>query len=195
MPPTGVALRDPRRALFDAAERIVLREGPSRLTSRDVTEEAGCAKGVLHRHFASFDTFLADFVLDRTAMLETQSVLLAASAGVADVVDTVVGVLREMLDPTRVRLVTLVTFRGGVRELLRERWLTGVPILADAALALAAYLRAERDDNGLHLPIAPELAGAAVVGIAYQTLADGAGAREWDKLHSDVAALLGRTTR
>jgi hypothetical protein len=38
--PTGVALRDPREQLFDAAERVLLRDGPSALTSRAVTTEA-----------------------------------------------------------------------------------------------------------------------------------------------------------
>ena len=61
--PTGVAIRDVREQLFDAAERVLLRAGPSALTSRAVTTEAGCAKGVLHRHFADFDAFLAEFVL------------------------------------------------------------------------------------------------------------------------------------
>ena len=63
--PTGVAIRDARAQLFDAAERIMLRGGPNALTSRAVTTEAGVAKGVLHRHFADFDTFLAELVEDR----------------------------------------------------------------------------------------------------------------------------------
>ena len=65
--PTGVAIRDARQQLFGAAERVLLRAGPSALTSRAVTAEAGVAKGVLHRHFADFDAFLAEFVLDRIA--------------------------------------------------------------------------------------------------------------------------------
>jgi len=48
--PTGVAIRDPRGQLFDAAERVLLRDGLSGLTSRAVTTEAGVAKGVLHLH-------------------------------------------------------------------------------------------------------------------------------------------------
>jgi AcrR family transcriptional regulator len=46
--PTGVAFSDARVRLFDAAERVLLRDGPNALTSRAVTTEAGCAKGVLH---------------------------------------------------------------------------------------------------------------------------------------------------
>ena len=65
--PTGVAIRDPRGQLFDAAERVLLRDGPGALTSRAVTAEAGVAKGVLHRHFADFDAFLAELALDRIA--------------------------------------------------------------------------------------------------------------------------------
>ncbi|MER7370837.1 TetR family transcriptional regulator, partial [Nonomuraea wenchangensis] len=52
--PTGVALRDVRQQLFDAAERVLLRAGATGLTSRAVTDEAGVAKGVLHRHFAAW---------------------------------------------------------------------------------------------------------------------------------------------
>ena len=35
--PTGVAIRDARAQLFDAAERVLLRAGPNALTSRAVT--------------------------------------------------------------------------------------------------------------------------------------------------------------
>src|ERR1035441_3479836 len=81
--PTGVAIRDPRAQLFEAAGRVLLRDGPDALTSRAVTTEAGVAKGVLHRHFADFDAFLAEFVLDRIARLDTQAAALRNSAGKA----------------------------------------------------------------------------------------------------------------
>jgi hypothetical protein len=42
--PAGVALRDPRQQLFDAAARVLLRDGVTGLTSRAVTTEAGVAK-------------------------------------------------------------------------------------------------------------------------------------------------------
>ena len=75
--PTGVAIRDAREQLFDAAERVLLRDGPHALTSRAVTTEAHCAKGVLHRHFADFDAFLAELVLDRIDRIGSQAAALA----------------------------------------------------------------------------------------------------------------------
>ena len=76
--PTGIALRDARQQLFDAAERVLLRDGPSALTSRAVTTEAGVAKGVLHRHFDDFDAFLAELVEDRIAGIDRQAAALRA---------------------------------------------------------------------------------------------------------------------
>src|ERR1700741_5358144 len=78
--PTGVAIRDPRRQLLDAAERVLLRDGPAALTSRAVTDEAGVAKGVLHRHFTDFEAFLAELVLDGIAQVNAQAAALRATA-------------------------------------------------------------------------------------------------------------------
>jgi AcrR family transcriptional regulator len=190
--PTGLALPDARQQLFDAAERVLLRSGPSRLTSRDITDEAGCAKGVLHRYFSNFDSFLAEFVIDRTRWLDTQAVLLAGSAGLGDIVDTIVDGLQQMLDPTRLRIVCLVTYRDGVRELLRERWLTGIPVLSDTAYAISGYLRAERDAGRLDHRLAPDTLGPAIVGLAYQSLIDAGDPHQTRNLRRDVAALLGQ---
>ena len=68
--PTGVPMHHAQQQLFDAAERVLLRAGPNGLTSRAVTAEAEVAKGLVHRYFADFDTFLAELVLDRVAKLD-----------------------------------------------------------------------------------------------------------------------------
>src|SRR5690242_1958854 len=94
--PTGVHIRDARQQLFDAAERVLLRDGPSALTSRAVTTEAGVAKGVLHRHFADFDAFLAELVHDRIARVEDQAATLRRSAGTGTVAGNLTGALIEL---------------------------------------------------------------------------------------------------
>jgi AcrR family transcriptional regulator len=139
-----VALRDARQQLFDAAERILLRAGPAALTSRAVTTEAGCAKGVLHRHFDDFDAFLAEFVLDNVDRMDSQATALRDSAGTGTVADNLTGALTALFGSVAVAMVGLITFRDDLRARLRQTWPAGVPVLTDAAVMIASYLAAER---------------------------------------------------
>jgi AcrR family transcriptional regulator len=77
--PRGVAIPDVPQQLFDAAERLLLRDGPGGLTSRAITDEAGCAKGILHNHFADLDGFLAAFVVDRSRRIAEHAKQLAST--------------------------------------------------------------------------------------------------------------------
>lgn len=143
--PTGVHLRDARQQLFDAAERVLLRDGPNGLTSRAVTDEAGCAKGVLHRHFADFDAFLADLVLDRAAQLEAQALVLRGSAGTGTVADHLTSALTLLFGPVPVAIIPLITFRDALRARLRQaRPGGGIAILSQATAAISGYLADER---------------------------------------------------
>ena len=163
--PTGIAIRDPRQQLFGAAERILLRDGPNALTSRAVTAEAGVAKGVLHRHFADFDAFLAELVLDRVAKVEDQSAALLGAAGTGTVTGNLAGALTELFGSVAVAIVSLIIFRDDVRARLRQAGMTGVPILTQATTMIAGYLAAERDRGRLAAdtdtgPLAAALIGA-----------------------------------
>jgi AcrR family transcriptional regulator len=143
--PTGVAIRDAREQLFAAAERVLLRAGPHALTSRAVTAEAGCAKGVLHRHFADFDAFLAELVADRIARLRDEAGALQAAAGTGTVTDQLTSALTSVFSPVAVAIVSLITFRDDLRARLRQTRPRGVPLLAEATEMIAAYLHAEQD--------------------------------------------------
>jgi AcrR family transcriptional regulator len=164
--PTGVALTEPREQLFAAAERVLLRDGPHALTSRAVTTEAGCAKGVLHRHFADFDDFLAALVQDRISGLGAQAAALQDAAGTGTVIGNLTAVLTGLFGSVAVAIVALITFRDDLRARLRETTPTGVPLLTEAAAMLAAYLAAERDLGRLTwdadvATLAPALLGAS----------------------------------
>ncbi|MER5386530.1 TetR family transcriptional regulator [Streptomyces sp. NPDC002688] len=143
--PTGVALRDAREQLFAAAERVLLRDGPNALTSRAVTAEAGCAKGVLHRHFADFDEFLAELVRDRIARLDVQAAALRESAGTGTVDGNLTAALADVFGPLALGILGLVIARDALRARLRATTPTGLPVLTEAAAMIASYLRAERD--------------------------------------------------
>jgi AcrR family transcriptional regulator len=143
--PTGIAIRDAREQLFDAAERILLLAGPNALTSRAVTTEAGCAKGVLHRHFTDFDAFLAELVLDRIGRIDSQAAALRAAAGTGTVAGNLTGALTDVFGSVAVAMVALITFRDDLRSRLRQTRPAGIPVLTEATAMIASYLAAERD--------------------------------------------------
>ena len=143
--PTGVAIRDAREQLLAAAERVLLRDGPNALTSRAVTAEAGFSKGVLHRHFADFDAFLAELVLDRIARIDNQAAALHDSAGTGTVAGNLSGALMVLFESVAAAMIALVTFRDDLRARLRRARPAGVPLLTEATAMIASYLTAERE--------------------------------------------------
>ncbi|MFE5331118.1 TetR/AcrR family transcriptional regulator [Embleya sp. NPDC056575] len=170
--PTGVVLRDVREQLFDAAERVLLRDGPSALTSRAVTTEAGCAKGVLHRHFADFDDFLAELVRDRVARIDGRAATLHGLAGSGDVVDHLAKALIDLFGSVAVAIVGLVVSRDELRARLRRTTPTGVPILTEATAMIAGYLAAERALGRLVPDADPDTLAPMLVGTGHLLFAD-----------------------
>jgi AcrR family transcriptional regulator len=162
--PTGVHIRDARQQLLDAAERILLRDGPSALTSRAVTEEAGCAKGVLHRHFADFDDFIAELVRDRTARLDIHAV-----AGTSTIQLNLTRALLAVFSSVTVAIIPLVTFRDDVRARLRRH---GVPLLAEATALIADYLTAEREMGRIAADADVDSLALALIGAGHLLFAD-----------------------
>ncbi|TCC47791.1 TetR/AcrR family transcriptional regulator [Kribbella capetownensis] len=173
--PTGVAMRDVREQLFDAAERVLLRDGPDALTSRAVTTEAGCAKGVLHRHFTDFDAFLTELVQDRIRRLARQGDLLLGCVGRGAIVDNLTGFLTDLFSSVAVAIVGLTISRDGLRARLRSSSPTGVPILTEAVAAIAGYLTAERDHGRLDAGADVDTLALTLIGSAHMLFADRTG--------------------
>jgi AcrR family transcriptional regulator len=161
--PTGVAIRDPREQLFEAAERVLLRDGPTALTTRAVTAEAGCANGVLHRHFADFDAFLAELVRDRIARISRHGAALRESAGTGTVAGHLTSVLTDLFESVALAIVALIIFRDG----LRASTPAGVPLLTEATAMIASYLAAERDLGRIAVDADIGTLAATLVGAAH----------------------------
>ncbi|MFD9225826.1 TetR/AcrR family transcriptional regulator [Streptomyces sp. NPDC060064] len=174
--PTGVAIRDAREQLFDAAERVLLRDGPSALTSRAVTAEAGCAKGVLHRHFADFDAFLAELVLDRVGRIDKQAAALRNSAGTGSVADNLTGALTDLFGSVAVAMVGLVTSRDDLRARLRRTTPTGIPVLTEATAMIASYLTTERELGRIAADADVDTLAPTLIGVGHMLFADRKGA-------------------
>lgn len=171
--PTGIAIRDPRQQLFDAAERVLLGPGgPAALTSRAVTDEAGVAKGVLHRHFADFDAFLADYLLDRARRVAEQAEQLRARAGRGDLADNLAEALTAFFGSVARHVLALVTFRDGLRARLRAAGVQGLPVLTEGTRMVAAYLDAERTLGRLPAGLDPDLKTLMLIGSAQLAFAE-----------------------
>ncbi|RZT17093.1 TetR family transcriptional regulator [Kribbella sp. VKM Ac-2569] len=175
--PTGVAMRDAREQLFDAAERVLLRDGPEALTSRAVTTEAGCAKGLLHKHFTDFDGFLAELVLDRIRRLDDQAEALLKAAGQGSVVDNLTTMLTDLFGSVAVAIVSLTISRDGLRARLREAVPTGVPILSEAGQAIRDYLAAEQTYGRIRSDANIDVLGLTLIGSSHMMFADRTGTR------------------
>jgi AcrR family transcriptional regulator len=189
--PTGVAMRDAREQLFDAAERVLLKDGPEALTSRAVTTEAGCAKGLLHKHFTDFDGFLAELVLDRIRRLEDLAAVLRRSVGQGTVAENLAAMLTELFGSVAVAIVSLTISRDGLRARLREAVPTGIPILTEAGQHVMDYLRAEQESGRIRADADINSLGLSLIGSAHLMFADRTGVRPTtDDVRKFVASVL-----
>ncbi|MEV5597190.1 TetR family transcriptional regulator [Streptomyces sp. NPDC052496] len=194
--PTGVAIRDVREQLFGAAERVLLRDGPSALTSRAVTTEAGCAKGVLHRHFEDFDAFLAALVEDRIARTHGWAAALRAAAGTGAVAGHLADALTELFESVAVAVVGLVSSRDELRARLRRTTPAGLPLLTEATAAIAAYLAAEQERGRIAADADIDTLAPTLVGAGHLLFADRKAAPpEPEAVRKAVAAVVAGVVR
>jgi len=189
--PTGVAIRDPRGQLFDAAERVLLQDGPGGLTSRAVTAEAGVAKGVLHRHFADFDAFLAELALERVAWIGAQAAALRAMAGSGTVAGNLSAALPDLFSPATLALIRLVIARDELRARLRAATGSRIPLVSESTAMVAGYLEAERDLGRVAADADIAMLAPTVIGAAHLLFTGADGTPEPGAVARVVAGVLG----
>ncbi|MCX5149115.1 MULTISPECIES: TetR/AcrR family transcriptional regulator [unclassified Streptomyces] len=172
MSPRGVAIEGLRERLFAAAERVLARDGAAALTSRAVTEEAGCAKGVLHTHFAGLDEFVAELVLYRFGTAAALSEDLPSRAGTGSVGENLADVASAVLslDPG---LVGLAVTRPLAAQRVRQAWQAGAPGFTAIQEAVSGYLRAEQEIGRVATPLDVESVALALVGTLHHLLMTG----------------------
>ncbi|WP_051325927.1 TetR/AcrR family transcriptional regulator [Glycomyces tenuis] len=194
--PRGIAIPQLRQQLFASAERVVLREGPARLSGRAVTVEAGVAAGLLHAHFADLDDFLTAYAVDRAFVVAAAAAALPERAGNGEVAANLCEALLAIPRPTLTALARLLVLRpdlvGRVHTVLGDRT-AGLEAIERAA---ADYLRAERRLGRLAESAEPEALALALVGVLHHlVLTEGAADELPDRLRHTVTALLDGTTR
>lgn len=162
--PTGVHLADARALLFDAAEAVLRRDGPSGLTSRAVTTEAGVAKGVVHRHFVDFDAFLAELILDRVSRLAGPAERLNGATGAGNLVDNLAEALVVVFSPLTVAEVALVITRDALRERLTNAGAARLPLLGAGTTLVSSYLLAEQEIGRIDATAEPAALAPTLIG-------------------------------
>ena len=138
MSPRGVAIPDLREQLFRAADQVLVRDGPSALSGRAITREAGCATGLLYNHFGELDEFLAQFVLDRVR-------LAAGRAGEGTLADNLTDAALSIPGSSGLAMIALVQAQPSVAARLRRTAAGGAQGLQTIEHAFLAYLEAEKE--------------------------------------------------
>ncbi|WP_229070033.1 TetR family transcriptional regulator [Actinoplanes sp. DH11] len=159
--PRGVAVPEPRQQLFAAAERVVARDGLSRLTSRAVTAEAGVATGLLFKHFTNFDKFLTGYAVDRAFQITASVAGLPGRAGSGTVGGTLSEALLATPMDTLQALIRVMADRPGLTAAVEAVLGAGSAGLAPLEHAAAGYLRAEQ-----HLGRLPAAADTGALALA-----------------------------
>ncbi|MDQ3629641.1 MAG: TetR/AcrR family transcriptional regulator [Actinomycetota bacterium] len=142
--PRGVAIPELRENLFAATERLLLRDGPGVLSSRAITTEAGCAKGVLHNHFTDLDGFLAEFAVEHFHRALAGMAQLQDTAGQATVAQNLEVAANTLLASSVLAVHSVISLRPSLAERLREVRGHRSPTLGDLEKVFAAYLEEEK---------------------------------------------------
>lgn len=162
--PRGVAIPEIRQQLFGAAERVVVRDGPGRLSGRAVTSEAGVATGVLYAHFADLDDFLAAYAIDRSFQVSAEAATLTGRAGGGSIADNLCEALLatplSVLPAMTRLLVARPDLHGRIRAVLGER----TAGLEAVEASIASYLAEERRRGRLSAAADPAAVALTLVG-------------------------------
>ncbi|GIG58248.1 TetR family transcriptional regulator [Longispora fulva] len=182
-----------RQRLFDAAERVLAAAGPDGLTSRAVTTEAGCAKGLLYNHFADLDEFVAALVLDRFRRTAERVAVLPTLAGRETVAGNLADAAASMLDAHAPAVAGLAMTRAGVSARIRAAMAAGAPGLGTVEAAIVEYLDAEKGLGRVGAGVDVGSVALAIVGTAHHLLMTSwAGGQDpRDALRRLVGALVG----
>jgi len=165
----GVAIPELREQLFAATERVMARDGAAGVTSRAITDEAGCAKGVLHNHFDGLDGFLSEFAMDRARRSMALVAGLPAQAGQDTVTGNLTSAALAVFGSGVTMAASLVLARPAVMLRMSAVFQAGGP-LGEVETAFAGYLRAEQSLGRVAAGTDPGTLAFSLVGAIHHLL-------------------------
>ena len=189
MAPRGVAIPDVREQLFEATERILVREGPVGLSSRAITTEASVAKGILYNHFTNLDVFLAEFVDDRAQRISESAITVQAMAGKATVERNLADAALSVFGSDASHIATLVMARPGLMKQLELTNSPGMATFKSIEDAFMDYLNAEKRIGRIVPDADTRTIALTLVGTVHHLFMTGRGG------HSDLRKQVRRVVR
>ncbi|WP_433125704.1 TetR/AcrR family transcriptional regulator [Micromonospora sp. CA-240977] len=171
--PRGIANPELREQLFDAAERVLLRDGPQALTGRAITREANCATGLLHSHFGDLEGFLTALIVRRFREQAEQAAALPPLAGTGDVVGNLTRAGLTLFEPRTLGIANLVIARPTLRSRVEAVMSEGAPGLPEVTTSISDYLDRERQLGRLPLGTDSGAVALAIVGTVHHLLLTG----------------------
>jgi AcrR family transcriptional regulator len=175
--PRGVAIPEPRQQLFAALERVIAQAGPSRLTGRAVTREAGVATGLLYAHFTDFDDFLTGYAVDRSFQISAAVAGLPARAGTGAVAGNLTDAVLATPLETLAAVTRLMTHRPELAVRVEAVLGAGTAGLSALEPATGAYLAAERRLGRTPASADPSALALAVVAVLHHVALTNGGAQ------------------
>ena len=170
----GVAIPEVREQLFAAADRVLARDGPSGLTTRAVTAEAGVANGVLHRHFRDLGEFLASFTASRLQAIADGAADLPGRAGHGSVPANLTDAAVAVFGASAQALMSLVATKPELGAAV-EHDAGSMGGLGDIERYFTAYLDAEKKLGRIGPGADTETLAFTLLGTAHHLILTGQG--------------------
>jgi AcrR family transcriptional regulator len=197
MSPRGVAIPGLRQQLFQATERVLVRDGPGGLSGRAITREAGCSTGLLYNHFGNLEDFLAEFAIERARLVVRNAEQLPGRAGTGTVESNLTEAAVSLPGSNVPALASLMASRPALAPRVREAMDAGkTPGFDEIEQAFTAYLDAEKALGRIAADVDTEAFAQALVATVHHLLHEhGEGGPDpRARIRRVVAALAARIT-
>jgi AcrR family transcriptional regulator len=156
-----------RQQILDAAQRLIEKEGFSRLTTKEIAVEAGVAEGTLFKHFKSKDNLCLAVVLENSPKFRT--VLSEKRAGKGSVQKNLEEIARTALEFSEKLIPLAAALFADAKLLARQRQVLNESGRGpkDAFDLIAAYISEEQELGRINRKAVPLMVSALLLGSCF----------------------------
>jgi AcrR family transcriptional regulator len=162
-----MSAQNTRKQILDAAQRLIEKGGFSRLTTREIAQEAGCAEGTIFKHFKRKDDLSLAVVLENAPKFKDSIAQKRAGKGTVqkNLEDIALAALRfsEKLIPLAAALFADTNLLARQRQALSES--RKGP--KEAFDLIAAYISEEQQLGRINREVVPLIVSSLLLGACF----------------------------